>query len=535
MAKKKSDANTNKHGATLGFEAKLYQAADKLRNNMDAAEYKHVVLGLIFLKYISDAFEEKHDSLLKEFANPQSEYYIKDEAIRSQSAEDEDEYSAENIFSVPKKARWSYLQANAKQPEIGTLIDNAMLAIEQKNSQLKGVLPKNYARPALDKQRLGELVDLISTIGLGEEENRSKDILGRVYEYFLAQFASAEGKRGGQFYTPRCVVQLLVEMLAPYQGRIYDPCCGSGGMFVQSEAFVEAHGGQRDDISIYGQESNPTTRQLALMNLAIRGIEANLGQEHADSFHDNIHPDLRVDYILANPPFNSSDWGGDRLREDKRWVYGTPPLGNANFAWVQHFIYHLAPNGVAGFVLANGSMSSNTTTEGEIRKKIIESDLVDCMVSLPGQLFYSTSIPVCLWFIARNKGNRRFRKRTGETLFIDARRLGKMIDRVHRELTEAEITRITETYHAWRGDEGAGEYTDVLGFCKSSTLEAIKATNYVLTPGRYVGLADIEDDEIPFEKQITQLSEKLYEQLAESERLGAVIKKNLETLGYRGE
>ena len=352
MAKKKSDTNSNKNGATLGFEAKLYQTADKLRNNMDAAEYKHVVLGLIFLKYISDAFEEKHDSLLKEFANPQSEYYIKDEAIRSDSAEDKDEYLAENIFYVPQKARWSYLQANAKQPEIGTLIDNAMHAIEKENEHLKGVLPKNYARPGLDKQRLGELVDLISTIGLGEEENRSKDILGRVYEYFLSQFASAEGKRGGQFYTPRCVVQLLVEMLAPYQGRIYDPCCGSGGMFVQSEAFVEAHGGQRDDISIYGQESNPTTRQLALMNLAIRGIDANLGQEHADSFHRDLHPDLKADYILANPHFNDSDWGGDRLREDKRWVYGTPPPGNANFAWVQHFIHHLAPNGIAGFVLA---------------------------------------------------------------------------------------------------------------------------------------------------------------------------------------
>ena len=535
MGKKKSDKNTDKNGATLGFEATLYQAADKLRNNMDAAEYKHVVLGLIFLKYISDAFKEKRDSLLDEFADPKSEYYIDDEILRFESAEDGDEYLAENVFYVPKKARWSHLQANAKQPEIGTLIDNAMLAIEQENPQLKGVLPKNYARLTLDKQRLGELVDLISTIGLGEAENRSKDILGRVYEYFLAQFASAEGKRGGQFYTPRCIVHLLVEMLAPYQGRIYDPCCGSGGMFVQSEAFVEAHGGQRDDISIYGQESNPTTRQLALMNLAIRGIEANLGEEHADSFHDDMHPDLKVDYILANPPFNDSDWGGDRLREDKRWVYGPPPSGNANFAWVQHFIYHLAPNGIAGFVLANGSMSSNTSTEGEIRKNIIAADLVDCMVALPGQLFYSTSIPVCLWFIARNKENHRFRKRAGETLFIDARRLGVMIDRVHRELTGKELARIAETYHAWRGDAGAGEYTDVPGFCKSVVLEEIKGTDYVLTPGRYVGIEDVQDDEIPFEQQMTQLSAKLYEQMTESERLGAAIKKNLETLGYRGE
>ena len=535
MAKKKSDKNTDKNGATLGFEAKLYQAADKLRNNMDAAEYKHVVLGLIFLKYISDAFKEKHDSLLEEFADPKSEYYIDDEITRSESAEDGDEYLAENIFYVPKEARWSHLQANAKQSEIGTLIDNAMLAIEEENPRLKGVLPKNYARPMLDKQRLGELVDLISTIGLGEEENRSKDILGRVYEYFLAQFASAEGKRGGQFYTPRCVVQLLVEMLAPYQGRILDPCCGSGGMFVQSEEFVEAHGGQRDDISIYGQESNPTTRQLALMNLAIRGIEANLGQEHADSFHDDMHPDLKVDYILANPPFNSSDWGGDQLREDRRWVYGTPPPRNANFAWVQHFIYHLAPNGIAGFVLANGSMSTNTANEGEIRKKIIEADLVDCMVALPGQLFYSTSIPVCLWFITRSKENSHFRKRSRETLFVDARKLGVMIDRVHRELTEAEIIRIAETYHAWRADAEVGEYADVPGFCKSTTLEEIQTQNYILTPGRYVGIEDIEDIGIPFEKQMEQLSAKLHEQLTESERLGTTIKKNLEALGYRGK
>ncbi len=535
MATIKSDNNSSNNGATLGFEAKLYQAADKLRNNMDAAEYKHVVLGLIFLKYISDSFEEKQDSLLKEFADPNSVYYIKDEAIRSQSTEDKDEYLAENIFYVPKDARWPYLQANAKQSQIGTLIDDAMHTIEQENPRLKGVLPKNYARPGLDKRQLGELVDLIGTIGLGAEEYRSKDVLGRVYEYFLSQFASAEGKRGGQFYTPRCVVQLLVEMLAPYKGRVYDPCCGSGGMFVQSEAFVEAHGGRYDDISIFGQESNPTTRQLALMNLAIRGIEANLGQEHADSFHNDLHPDLKADYILANPPFNSSDWGGDRLREDRRWVYGTPPPGNANFAWVQHFIYHLTPNGTAGFVLANGSMSSNTSNEGEIRKKIIEADLVDCMVALPGQLFYSTQIPVCLWFIAKNKKDLRFRKRTGETLFIDIRKLGVMIDRAHRELTSEDIARIATTYHAWRGDKNTVDYVDVPGFCKSTTLEEIHAQNYILTPGRYVGIEDIEDNGIPFEKQMKQLSAKLHEQIAESERLDTTIKKNLEVLGYRGK
>ncbi len=535
MAKKKSDTNANKNGATLGFEAILYQAADKLRNNMDAAEYKHVVLGLIFLKYISDSFEEKYNFLLQEFANPQSQLYIKEEFDRYAYVEDRDEYLAENIFYVPQEARWSYLQANAKQAEIGKLIDDAMHAIERENPRLKGVLPKNYARPTLDKQTLGELVDLIGTIGLGEKENRSKDILGRVYEYFLAQFASAEGKRGGQFYTPRCIVQLLVEMLAPYQGRIYDPCCGSGGMFVQSEAFVEAHGGQRDDISIYGQESNPTTRQLALMNLAIRGIDANLGQEYADSFHDDMHPDLKVDYILANPPFNSRDWGGDRLREDKRWVYGTPPTGNANFAWVQHFIYHLAPEGIAGFVLANGSMSSNTANEGEIRKNIIESDLVDCMVALPGQLFYSTSIPVCLWFIARNKENHRFRKRTGETLFIDARRLGVMIDRVHRELTGKEISCIAETYHAWRGGEGVGEYVDVPGFCKSTTVAEVQEYGNVLTPGRYVGAEAQEEDSEPFSDTIAHLTKKLTEQMTEARRLDEAICENLQMLGFGDE
>ena len=532
MAKKKSNTNSNKNGATLGFEATLYQAADKLRNNMDAAEYKHVVLGLIFLKYISDSFEEKYNFLLKEFADPNSESYINEETARYDYAEDRDEYLSENIFFVPKKARWPHLQANAKQPEVGTLIDNAMLAIEQGNSQLKGVLPKNYARPALDKQRLGELIDLIGTIGLGEKENRSKDILGRVYEYFLAQFASAEGKKGGQFYTPRCVVQLLIEMLAPYQGRIYDPCCGSGGMFVQSETFVEAHGGKRDDISIYGQESNSTTRQLALMNLAIRGIDANLGQEHADSFHNDLHPDLKTDYILANPHFNDKDWGGDRLREDKRWVYGTPPTGNANFAWVQHFIYHLAPNGMAGYVLANGSMSNDQSNQGEIRKNILAADLVDCMVALPGQLFYSTQVPACLWFIARNKENYHFRKRVGETLFIDARKFGVMVDQTHRELTDADIERITQTYHAWRGDEGAREYIDVAGFCKNTTLAEIQAHDNILNPGRYVGAEEQEEDDEVFEATMVNLTEKLTEQMAEARRLDDAIRENLQMLGF---
>jgi len=513
--------NTN-NGANLGFESELWRAADALRSNMDAAEYKHVVLGLIFLKYISDAFEEHHAKL---------------EAERFQGAdpEDPDEYRAENIFWVPKEARWSKLKSEAKQPTIGKAIDNAMLAIERDNPSLKGVLPKDYAHPRLDTQRLGQLIDLIGNIGLGEKENRSKDILGRVYEYFLSQFASAEGKKGGQFYTPRCVVRVLVEMLAPYKGRVYDPCCGSGGMFIQSEKFVEAHGGKIGDISIYGQESNHTTWRLAKMNLAIRGIEGNLGKEHADTFHRDLHPDLKADFILANPPFNMSDWGGERLKDDKRWKYGIPPAGNANYAWIQHFIYHLAPTGLAGFVMANGSMSSNQSGEGEIRKNIIEADLVDCMVALPGQLFYSTQIPVCLWIIARDKKNGRFRDRRGQTLFIDARKMGTMIDRVHRELTDEEIRKIADTYHAWRGDKDCDkQYEDVPGFCKSATIEDIRAHGYVLTPGRYVGAAPQEEDDEPFQEKMQRLVAQLREQQAEAAKLDAAIAANLKELGYGG-
>jgi type I restriction enzyme M protein len=519
MPKTKREKSTNGQGANLGFESKLWLAADKLRGHMDAAEYKHVVLGLIFLKYISDAFEERHTQLLAE-------------VNQGADPEDPDEYRAENIFWVPKEARWELLQKNAKQPTIGKVIDDAMTAIERDNPSIKGVLPKDYARPGLDKQRLGELIDLIGTIGLGDRENRSKDILGRVYEYFLSQFASAEGKKGGQFYTPRSVVQLLVEMLAPYKGRVFDPCCGSGGMFVQSEKFVEAHGGRIGDISIYGQESNPTTWRLAKMNLAIRGIDNNLGQENADSFRRDLHKDLKADYILANPPFNDSDWGGSQLREDVRWKYGVPPAGNANFAWVQHFIYHLAPQGLAGFVLANGSMSSNTSGEGEIRKNIVDADLVDCMVALPGQLFYSTPIPVCLWFLARDKRNGRFRDRRGNTLFIDARKLGHLVDRTHRELSEEEIARIAATYHAWRGDKGAGQYQDVPGFCKSANLEDIAGHNYALTPGRYVGAEEVEEDDVPFEERMPLLVAKLEEQFSESAELERTIRENLRGLGY---
>jgi type I restriction enzyme M protein len=507
------------NGANLGFEATLWAAADKLRNNMDAAEYKHVALGLIFLKYISDSFEEKHAAL---------------EADKTHGAdpEDRDEYLSENVFWVPKEARWTALQAAAKQPTIGKLIDDAMIAIERDNKTLKGVLPKEYANQRLDKQSLGELIDLVGTIGLGDKENRSKDILGRVYEYFLSQFASAEGKKGGQFYTPRCVVRVLVEMLAPYKGRVYDPCCGSGGMFVQSEKFVEVHGGRIGDIALYGQESNNTTWRLAKMNLALRGIDGNLGPEQANTFHRDLHKDLKADFVLANPPFNDSDWGGDRLREDARWKYGVPPAGNANFAWVQHFIHHLSPTGMAGFVLANGSMSSNQSGEGEIRKAMVEADLVDCMVAMPGQLFYSTPIPVCLWFLTRDKGSKHFRDRRSQTLFIDARKLGKLIDRVHRDLTDEDIARVAGTYHAWRGDKGEGEYEDVPGFCNAATLDQVRKLDHVLTPGRYVGAADIEDDGEPFEAKMKRLAAMFREQQTDSAELDKAIAANLRKLGY---
>ena len=540
----------NGTAANVGYEAELWRMADALRGSMDAAEYKHVVLGLIFLKYISDAFEAQHAEL---------------EAEKAQGAdpEDPDEYRALNIFWVPPEARWSHLKAQAKQSTVGQLVDDAMAGIERDNPSLKAVLPKDYARPALDKQRLGQLIDLISNISVGDAEARAKDVLGRVYEYFLSQFASAEGKKGGEFYTPRCVVKLLVEMLEPYKGRVYDPCCGSSGMFVQSVEFIRAHangngnGGQaRSDISVYGQESNYTTWRLARMNLAIRGIDGQIA--HGDSFHNDRFPDLKADYILANPPFNVSDWRGDLLMMDKRWQYGVPPAGNANFAWVQHMVYHLAPTGLAGFVLANGSMSSNQSGEGEIRKNLIEADLVDCMVALPGQLFYSTQIPACLWFLARDKsgkspspsigegGGGRFRDRRGQVLFIDARKLGRMVDRTHRELTDEEIARIAGTYHTWRGTlssplppgEGGGEgtgtceYQDIPGFCKSATLEEIRKHGHVLTPGRYVGAEAQEDDGEPFAEEMRRLVVQLREQQAEARSLDEAISKNLKELGY---
>ena len=522
--KRSDDSGATPNDATTGYEAELWAMADALRGSMDAAEYKHVVLGLIFLKYISDAFEE-------------TRVRLEDERAEGADPEDPDEYRADNIFWVPPEARWSHLKAQARQSTIGQIVDEAMVGIERDNPALKDVLPKDYARPSLDRARLGQLIDMIGNIRVGDEDARSKDVLGRVYEYFLSRFANAEGKKGGEFYTPRCVVKLLVEMLEPYRGRVYDPCCGSSGMFVQSVEFIRAHtngngngGKARDDISVYGQESNYTTWRIALMNLAIRGIEGRIA--HGDCFHNDRHPDLRADFILANPPFNISDWGGERLRDDKRWRYGIPPKGNANFAWVQQIVHHLALRGTAGFVLANGSMSSSQSGEGEIRTNLIEADLVDCMVALPGQLFYSTQIPVCLWFLSRERNGGRFRDRSGETLFIDARALGRMVDRTHRELTDEDIDRIAGTYHAWRGGKGAGGYADVPGFCRSAPLAEVREHGHVLTPGRYVGSPPREDDDEPFEDKMNRLAAQLREQQAEGARLDKAIAANLEALGF---
>ena len=505
-----------------GYQQELWRMADALRGSMDASEYKHVVLGLIFLKYISDAFEEVHAQL---------ELEVDDGA----DPEDPDEYRAGNIFWVPQEARWVNLQNNAKQPVIGRIVDDAMIAIERDNPSLKDVLPRDYARQALDQTRLGSVVDMVSNIRLGDEKARDQDVLGRIYEYFLGQFAIMEGRRGGEFYTPRQVVRLLVEILQPYNGRVYDPCCGSSGMFVQSIEFIRSHqsgngngGGTGSDISIYGQESNYTTWRLAKMNLAIRGIEGQI--EHGDTFHNDRHPDLKADFILANPPFNISDWGGGGLREDQRWQYGVPPAGNANFAWVQHMIHHLSPNGTAGFVLANGSMSSNKSNEGEIRKSLIEAKLVDCMVALPGQLFTTTQISACLWFLARNRRNGKYRDRRGEILFIDARDMGSLIDRTQRELSDEEIARIADTYHTWR--EGREDYEDTPGFCKSATLEEIRSHGYVLTPGRYVGAKPQDDDDEPFEEKMLRLSAEWREQQSEASRLDAAIGANLRQLGF---
>ena len=513
------------------LKKKLWLSADKLRAQMDAAEYKHIVLGLIFLKYISDTFVEQQNKIRSMVSEPSSEYFISETPAEYEEAlEERDYYTQDNVFWVPQEARWESLRAKAKQPDIGSLVDSAMTLIENENPSLQGKLDKRFGKAQLGLGVLGELIDLISTIGFGDKYD-SSDLLGEVYEYFLGQFASAEGKKGGQFYTPGHVVKILVAVLSPHSGRVYDPCCGSGGMFVQSERFVQSHGGRVDDISIYGQESNPTTWKLAAMNLAIRGFAADLGKEHADTFARDQFLDLKFDYIMANPPFNVSDWGGEKYEEDPRWKYGRPPVGNANFAWLQHILWKLRPGGQAGVVLANGSMSSNTGGEGQIREAMIRGDAVEVMVALPGQLFLNTPIPVCLWFMTNDK-TQNGRDRRGETLFIDARQLGTMEERVNRILTDGDIARIADTVHAWK--QGT-EYEDVSGFCKSASIDEIEKSGFILTPGRHVGVVPQEADSEPFADKMRQLVEQLHEQRAVGARLDATIADNLEALGFWGD
>lgn len=515
VAKVTRHGSKNGNGANLGFEAQLFETANGLRGNVDAAEYKHIVLGLVFLKYISDMFEEHRAKL---------------GATKGADPDDRDEYKAENVFWVPETARWPKIQSAAKTPKIGQMLDEAMIAIERENTDLQGVLPKEYANPKLDPARLGRLIDVISGVGFSKEDVESRDILGRVYEYFLKEFAGQEGKKAGEFYTPRCIVRLLVEMIEPFKGRVFDPACGSGGMFVQSEEFVIAHGGRMGDISIYGQESNHTTWRLAKMNMAIHGIDADIRWNPQGSFFKDALPDLKADFILANPPFNDKTWGGEQLRDDKRWRYGVPPAGNANYAWIQHFVSHLGATGVAAFVMANGSMSSNQSGEGEIRKALIHDNLVDCIVALPGQLFYGTQIPVCVWILARDRQNHKFRDRRKEVLFIDARQLGSMVDRTHRDLTSADIQKIAGTYHNWRSTNAS--YSDISGFCKSATVDAIKDSEYILTPGRHVGTGEAQDEGEAFDLAIARLVKDLEQQRKETLRLDALIAENLRSLGY---
>ena len=511
----------------------LWAAADKLRSSMDAAEYKHIVLGLIFIKYISDAFDERRSQLQAEFNDPASDLYLPDQADHAAALEERDYYTMANVFWVPEVARWETLRAQAKLWDVGIRIDQALDAIEADNPRLKGILDKRYGRAQLEPGKMGELVDLVSTIGFGTG-TQAKDVLGEVYEYFLGQFASAEGKKGGQFYTPASVVKVLVEVLAPHQGKVYDPCCGSGGMFVQSEKFIESHGGRFGDISIYGQEANPTTWRLVAMNLAIRGMDFNLGKEPADTFHRDQHPDLRADYVLANPPFNISDWGGDRLLDDKRWLFGTPNPSNANYAWLQHILWHLNASGQAGVVLANGSMSSNQNNEGTIRKAMVEADVVEVMVALPPQLFFNTQIPACLWFLTKSK-TANGRDRRGEVLFIDARKLGRMETRVNRVFDDEDVARIAGTVHRWRqdGEAGAQEpYADVPGFCRAVKLAEIAEHGHVLTPGRYVGAEAVDDDDEAFNEKMERLTALLAEQMAKGAELDAVIREKLGGIGY---
>jgi type I restriction enzyme M protein len=496
---------------SINFEAQLFKAADKLRKNIDAAEYKNVALGLIFLKYISESFQELHNKLaLDEFSDP----------------EDRDEYKAENIFFVPEQARWKNIQAKAKLPSIGQELDNAMESIEKENSELRNVLPKVFGKPNLDKASLGQLIDLISNTELKATSENSKDLFGRVYEYFLGEFASAEGKKGGQFYTPKSIVKLMVEMIEPYKGRVYDPACGSGGMFVMSEKFVQEHQGNIKDITVYGQESNQTTWKLSKMNLAIRNINSQFVAWNTEgSFLKDAYPDLKADYILANPPFNQSDWGQEILQDDARWKYGVPPAGNANFGWMQHMLYHLAPHGVMATVLANGSLSSNTSGEGEIRKKLIENNLIECIVALPKQLFYNTGIPACVWFLRRERQARK-----NEILFIDASEMGYLEDRVHRVLAEEDINKISDTYHNWK--KNPDNYKDIQGFCKSAQRDEVEKHGFVLTPGRFVGIKDVIDDGVPFEEKMQKLTSTLKEQFAKEEVMNAEIKKQLAKIGF---
>ncbi|WP_447768576.1 class I SAM-dependent DNA methyltransferase [Aeromonas veronii] len=521
-----------------GLKKTLWATADKLRADMDAAEYKHIVLGLIFLKYISDSFAARRAELTRRFADESDEYFLYDcdDELLAEELEDRDYYREVNAFWVPEGARWEGLRAHAKQADIGKRIDDALTLIEQENPRLKGILDKRYARAQLPDGKLGELVDLVSKIGFGSDVGEARDILGQVYEYFLGEFASAEGKKGGQFYTPASIVKTLVAVLAPHHGQVYDPCCGSGGMFVQSERFIEAHGGKLGDVSIYGQESNPTTWRLAAMNLAIQGMDYNLGRENGDTFTRNQHPDLRADFVLANPPFNISDWWHGSLEGDPRWVYGTPPAGNANYAWLQHMLYHLKPTGRAGIVLANGSMSSSQNSEGDIRRAMVEADVVECMVALPGQLFSNTQIPACLWFLAKNKTRRQ-----GEVLFIDARKLGTMVSRVQCELDKDDIAKIADTVHAWRGSsagnsqsdgETAPSYENVPGFCRSATLAEIAVHGYILTPGLYVGTEEVEEDDEAFADKMSRLTKQLGDQMTKGTELDLLIKQKLGGLGY---
>lgn len=518
-------AENSTKAAAESLEAALWESANRLRSSMDAAEYKHVVLGLIFLKYVSDVFERRREQIDEWSRDDNSDYFTPTDEARQDLLEDRDEYASEGVFWVPEGHRWTDLKKAAKQDDIGKRLDDAMEAIEKDNSTLKGVLPKNYARRELTPQTLGGLIDLFSNQELATQEHESLDVLGRVFEYMLSKFASAEGKLGGEFFTPRNVVGLMVEMLEPFNGRVYDPACGSGGMFVQADRFVKAHGGVRNDISVFGQEQNPTTWRLAKMNLALRGIEANLGPQWGDSFTQDLHPDLRADFVMANPPFNIKNWGADRLTGDARWQYGTPPATNANFAWVQHMLHHLAPTGTMATILANGSLSSNQSGEGDIRRKLVEADLVECIVALPGQLFYTTQIPVCVWFLTKDKTARKVasereqRDRRREVLFIDGRKLGTMVSRTLKELTDADIQRIAGTFHAWRGEPGEEKYVDVAGFCASVGLDDIAMRDFVLTPGRYVGNEAALEDGEPLDEKIARLTREVREGFAQRDEL----------------